>query len=429
MGHALADLHCILRLHLSIARFRALMRAAGQPASEPAAQQHASSAMALENGHSNEHITHDAAWQQPSEPVEARKGSIKRKRAPDEGVIEAQAKRSRHVADISLNGQPHDRQQESPASEQGAESSPSEESAGSLQWRCQRSCQVSIANVACASACLQVAPDAQAPSPSASAGHPQPGSGGALLAGEGTTTGQELPQLTVTLQWSCENRKANAMSWPSKSSAQHLRGPAAAVSMLSQPRCQVRTEPELPQTACQELAAMAGAPSSPRTQPLVSRRVPAKPAMSTQSSSTEPLSPPKIPTLGCALMKRQGQCCSRLHAWPCKDWSPLCMRRCRGGGALPGCALHLCHAPGSPGSCAGPSCPAGYGAPARRGGLAGCQPPIQVPARLQGGLIWNVIFTNEHHQPLKDQMTPLSTCWRCACQALAVHMMAQSSHI
>ena len=288
----MADLQCILRLHLSIARFRALMRAARQPASKPAAHQHASSAMPLENGHSSDHNTHDAAWQQHNEPAEALKGSAKRKRTPEEGVIEAQAKRSRHVADISLNGQPHDRQQQFPASEQGTESNRSEESTGSLEWRCQRSCQVSIASVACASACLQVAPDAQAPSPSASAGHHQSGSGGGLLAGEGTTIGQELPQLTVTLQWSCEDRKAAQTSLQSGSDAQHLRGPTAAVSTLSRPRCRVRTEPELPWSACQELAAMAGAPRSPSTEPPVSRRVPVKPASFTLSCSTECLSPP-----------------------------------------------------------------------------------------------------------------------------------------
>lgn len=292
VGHALADLHCILRLHVSIARLQALMQAAGQPASEPAAHQHASSAMLLENGHSNNHNTHVAAWQQPSEPAEALKGSAKRKRAPEEGVIEAQAKRSRHVADISLNGQPHDRQQQPPALEQGIESSPSEESTGSLQWRCQRSCRVSIASVACASACLQVAPDAQAPSPSASTGHHQSDSVGGLRAGEGTTTGQELPGLTVTMQWSCEAHGAAHTSLQSGSDAQHLRGPAAAVSILSRPRCRVRTEPELSWSACQELAAMAGAPRSPPIEPPVSRRVPVKPASFTLSCSTGCLSPP-----------------------------------------------------------------------------------------------------------------------------------------
>ena len=240
------------------------MRAAGQPASEPAAHQHASPATPLENGHSNSHKnTHDAAWQQHSEPAEALKGSVKRKRAPEEGVIEAQPKRSRHVADISLNGQPHDRQHQSPASEQSTESRPSEESASSLEWRCQRSCRVSIASVACASACLQVAPDARAPSPPASAGHHQGGSGGGLLA-EGTgTAGQGLPQLMVTLQWSCEDHGAAQTSLQSGSDAQHMHGTAAARSALSWPRCRVRTEPELPWSACQELAAMAGAPRPP----------------------------------------------------------------------------------------------------------------------------------------------------------------------
>ena len=241
------------------------MRAAGQPASESAAHQHASSAIPLENGHINHHNANHAAWQEPSEPAEALKGSAKRKRAPEEDLIEAQAKRSKHIADVSLNGQPHDREQQSSAPKQDTGSSSFLESAGSLEWRCQRSCQVSIAGVACASASLRVTPAAQASDPSASIGPHQSGSGGGPLA-EGITTGQGLPQLTVTLQCSCQDQTAQT-AWQSRSGAQHIGGTTAAECAWRRPRCLVRAEPELPQSACWELAAMAGAPYSPHRAP------------------------------------------------------------------------------------------------------------------------------------------------------------------
>ena len=312
VGHAFADLHCILQLHLSIARFQAVMRAARQPVSKPAAHQHASSAMPLENGNIHHRNQDNAGWQQPSEPAEAPKGATKRKRAPDEGVIEAQAKRSRHAADMSLNGQPHDRQQQSSASEQGSKSKPLGEGTGRLEWRCQHSCRISIASVACASACLQVAPDAQAIRPFASVGHPQGDLGAGLLA-EGTSTQQGLPQLTVALQWSRKDCRAAWMSSQSRPGAQHISGTAAAASASNQPRCQIKTEPELPQTACKELAAMAGAPTlSP--EPPVSYSVLAKLPCPLRPAITRGLSPPSGSLLCCALTEPQDQCCSSLNS-------------------------------------------------------------------------------------------------------------------
>ena len=426
VGHALADLHCILWLHLSIARLRALMRAAGQPAFEPAAQQHASAAMPLENGHINNHSMHDAAWQRPIEPAEALKGSAKRKRAPEEGVLEAQAKRSRYIADISLNGQPHDRQQPSPASEQGTKSSPSEESTRSLEWRCQRSCQVSIANVACASACLTVAPDAQAPGPSASAGHHQSGAGGGLA--EGTNTGQELPQLTVTLQWSSEDHRAAQMSWQSESGAQHSSGIAAAVPMLSRPRCQVRTEPELPWSACQELAAMAGASRPPNGSSC-------KPQSARQACHVHSLQQHRAPEPSLVSYPP-------LHIDVAPG--PVLQQFARLALQGPEPSLHA-QMPGRRSSSwmRSPSAPHPWQSWVGRWPLLPCWAwsccQKRWPCRLSAphtSTCSHARWAGLESEPFKrttsdlqDQMTPLSTCWRCTCQALAMHMMAHSSHI
>ena len=224
---------------------RALMRARGQPGPDLVGAQHDSSAAPLANG------VHDSAEPQrgSAAPAELPQGSAKRKRAPAEDPTEgheALTKR-RHVADISLNGQAHDRrQQPDEASEQDNGNASLEHSPSSLTWQCQRSCQVSIAGAAWASASLAVAPSAH---PVSASHKPEPDQ--SLPSGVSA-----LPQLKVTLQRASEKQggRQDGVSSPLGSKAEQG---ALAVSAW-QPRCHVTSEPELPESACQELAAMAG---------------------------------------------------------------------------------------------------------------------------------------------------------------------------
>lgn len=237
-AHALADLHCILRLHISVACIWALMRTTSQTGSETMPHQPNSSAAPLSTG------THDSAGPAPAseEASERALGPVKRKRPSEEnmaGTNEGNAKRSRHGADISINGQSHDRRQPSDDMQRGSRS-PASDTAGGLSWQCQHSSRVSIANTDAACAQLAVAPATAAASPSAG----------------GEEDDSALPVLEVTLQWSLQGQRAIHDELEARiGSAPSLQ---ASSGSATQRWCCVTTVPGTPASACDELAAMAG---------------------------------------------------------------------------------------------------------------------------------------------------------------------------
>ncbi len=252
-GHALEDLHCIMHLHMSIARIRALMYASAHPSSTPAPCQHDSSAMPANGVHVSAQAQHSTA-----EPSESLEGSVKHKRplsgeAGDMQVL--RAKHSRQVADISINGQPHDREHH--AASKGVDGAPSiGDDISSLRWQCQHSSMVSIVTVGCSFAQLHVALKSHVSQAAAPVEPDQIQDNVKPAEGIGVTLESPLPQLKVTLHWSCGN---SAGSGPPASVS--LGNPSAkrtAAALEHRSRCHVIAEPEIHASASEELAAMAG---------------------------------------------------------------------------------------------------------------------------------------------------------------------------
>ena len=171
---------------------------------------------------------------------------------------EVQAKRSRHAADSSIDGQPHDREQ-CAASDRASIQAALQRQAGSLEWQCQQSSPVSIASVGCASAHVLLAPIAhplgtmasRSPDRAELTGQ-QPGE----EAEHSEAAASDLPQLRVTVQWSCKEPAGR------EDITHNLRECTSAQSTLAapvhSPRCQILTEPQIPEDATLEFAAMAG---------------------------------------------------------------------------------------------------------------------------------------------------------------------------
>ena len=245
------DVHCITRLHMFVVRMRELMRASAQSASMSAHGQHDSSAAPIAAAPDSAILLHTTA-----ERFEA---SIKRKTSLS-GPGDAQeehAKRSKHMIDI-INGQPHDREQHLTCNN-STNYGIFKHQTGSLRWQCQHSSQVSIASAGCASAQIGAAPCTPLPRASASL-KAETEDPDIQAAGEGAaptqTSASALPKLRMTVRWSCgipagPDQAAYALTG-SRS------GLATMATPMRQPRCQISTEPGIPESAAQELAAMAG---------------------------------------------------------------------------------------------------------------------------------------------------------------------------
>ncbi len=195
---------------------------------------------------------------EPSSASEVPALKLKRPRSGPEDTQEVQVKRSKHDAEISINGQPHDREQNI-ASDKESNHISDEPQSGSLTWQCQHSSQVSIASAGCASARITVGPRTCLHRSAASLEHDQDdpsiqAAGKGPASSEGSASA--LPQLRVTLQWYCRppaGSEEAASTLLGAASAQHTRG-----TPLHQPRCRISSEPCIPESAAQELAAMAG---------------------------------------------------------------------------------------------------------------------------------------------------------------------------
>lgn len=337
-GHALADVHCVMRLHMTVVRMRALMCASAQSASMSAYGQHDSSAAPTDAAPDSTELLQTTA--------ERSEVSMKRKRPlPGPGhVQEEHAKRSKHMSD-SINGQSHDREQ-NVTSDSRTICGTLKHQTGSLQWQCQHSSQVSIASTCCASAQIAVAPCAPLPWASVSL-KAETEDINIRAAGEGAAPAQasasDLPQLTITMQWSC--RKPAMPEQP----ADALTGSRSAVLTMAapvrQPRCQISSEPCIPESTAQELAAMAGALCSSWQ-----HRPPGDAAAVTAHLA--------------AILRSAIRHAILLCPWCAAEWEvqgvgaspadrPFCVCRGEPGGAPTGCPFHLRHASGSPQPAAG----------------------------------------------------------------------------
>ena len=232
---------------------RALMCASAHPPSMSAPCQHDSSAMPANGVHVSAQAQHNTA-----EPSETLEGSVKRKRplSGDAGDMQdLQAKHSRHMADISINGQPHDREHhDAPKSVDGGPSIGDDIS--SLRWRCQHSSLVSIVTVGCSFAQLNVAlktHDSQAAAPV----EPDQLQDNVKPAqGHGIALEAALPQLKVTLHWPCGSSTGSGT--PANVSLGNPSAKRTAAALEHWSRCHVTAEPEIHASASGELAAMAG---------------------------------------------------------------------------------------------------------------------------------------------------------------------------
>ena len=256
VGHALADLHCIMRLHMSVVRMQALMRARAQSASTSAAGQHDSSAAPAARPNESAQLLQSTV--EPSKASETPAVKLKRPLSGADDMQEVQIKRSKHEADISINGQPHDREQHN-ASDIDTQSAPVEQQANSPLWRCQHSSQVSIASTGCASAHITVAPNTHLLQDAASLeqNHNDPtlqAAGKGLAGTEGSASA--LPQLRVTIQWSCGPPGGSQIAASASNGCASAQRKTAAP--VHQPRCRISSEPSIHESAAQELAAMAG---------------------------------------------------------------------------------------------------------------------------------------------------------------------------
>ena len=255
-GHALADVHCIMRLHMSLVRLRALMHASAQATSTSAASKHDSSAAPTAVASESAQLLQSTT--EASSASEAPALKLKRPWSGADDMQEVQIKRSKHEGDVSINGQPHDREQNIASDEETSHGS-GEPQSGSLTWQCQHSSQVCIASTGCASAHVTVAPTTHLLRGAASMEQNQSdptiqAAGTGLASIEGSASAP--PQLRVTVQWSCKNpaRSKNAAStFIGSASAQ--RTTAAPIHL---PRCHITTAPCIHESAAQELAAMAG---------------------------------------------------------------------------------------------------------------------------------------------------------------------------
>ena len=256
VGHAMADVHCIMRLHMTLVRMRALMRASAQVGSTSGAGQRDSLAAPMAGAHDSAQLLQSTA--ETSETLEV---TVKRKRSPSGAadMQEAQPKRSRHEGHIIMNGRPHDREQHNSSDRDTDHPNIIQHQTASQMWQCQHSSRVSIARAGCASCQLLVAPSTHPLQAAASPDLKQDKSN-TTAAEEGATPIEDrapaLPQLRVTMQWSCENptgpEKA-ATAYIGNTSGQHT-----TAAPVQRPRCHLSTEPRIPESATQELAAMAG---------------------------------------------------------------------------------------------------------------------------------------------------------------------------
>ena len=138
----------------TLVRVRALMHASAQAASTSSAGQHKSSAAPTAEACDSAELLQKAAdFSETSEVLPKRKRPLS---GPGD-MQEVQAKRSRLLGHLSINGQPHDREQHD-SFEKATDHPFPEHQTGSQMWQCQHSSQVSIATAGCASVHIVVVP-------------------------------------------------------------------------------------------------------------------------------------------------------------------------------------------------------------------------------------------------------------------------------